>query len=287
MNVTRAALIGLSSLIFCVTASAQSAAPIQIPLDHALLGKDPTVLVEIGGKSYPFLFDSGGGATIISPAIASAIGCTPIGKTVAYRSTGDSLSSPRCEDVRLAIGGFKATVDASVGNIMQFFGEKTPVLGGVISLHAFEGHALTIDLANDRLIVETDSSLESRTRGMAPLRARLSRQGGGAYVDLFIAARTPHGRIWLEVDTGNTGAVFFSKSALQQLGWDLDAPNGARVTKPQTLDLIGLGPVDLGAHERDIIYDGQLNYGVLSRMLLTVDLPTGRAWARRNEPPKS
>jgi hypothetical protein len=34
---------------------------------------------------------------------------------------------------------------------------------------------------------------------------------------------------------------------------------------------------------REIIYDGLLNFDTLSNLIITVDLPTGRAWARRAE----
>ena len=38
----------------------------------------------------------------------------------------------------------------------------------------------------------------------------------------------------------------------------------------------------LSAGERDMIYEGMLNYDTLSEMLFTIDLRTGRMWAKLN-----
>jgi hypothetical protein len=166
---------------------------------------------------------------------------------------------------------------------MAFFDTETPPLGGVISLQTFEGHPITLDLANNRLIVETEQSLAERVADMKELRSRLSRQSGGATVDVFVAANTPNGRIWLELDSGNFGPVFLAPHALQQLGVNLYAPNKARATKPVKLDFLGLGTVETMARERDIIYDGQLNFDTISKMVVTIDLRNGKVWAKVNE----
>ena len=48
-----------------------------------------TVDVEIGGRRLPFLFDTAGGATLVTPALANDIGCEPFGRATGSRaSTG-------------------------------------------------------------------------------------------------------------------------------------------------------------------------------------------------------
>lgn len=67
--------IFLTVMLLGAAASAQTGKPVEINLEHDALGKAPTINVQIGGKTYSFLFDTGGGVTAISPAIAKEIGC--------------------------------------------------------------------------------------------------------------------------------------------------------------------------------------------------------------------
>ena len=48
-----------------------------------------------------------------------------------------------------------------------------------------------------------------------------------------------------------------------------------------TLNVRGLGPTPLEIAVKDLIYDGLLNAAFLESVVLTVDLPSGRAWAAR------
>lgn len=67
--------------------------------------KQFTVEAVVAGKPRRFLFDTGEGITMISPALAKEIGCEPWGNITAIRMTGDRLDLKRCDDVRFAVGG--------------------------------------------------------------------------------------------------------------------------------------------------------------------------------------
>jgi hypothetical protein len=110
---------------------------------------------------------------------------------------------------------------------------------------------------------------------MKPLSVRLSRQAGGAAIDLFVEVEAKTGTIWLELDSGNNGPVLLSKHAVSQLGLDT-AQNNLSVT----LNIIGLGPVKTEAVVRDTIYDGLLNAKFLEETVLTLDLSAAKAWAK-------
>jgi hypothetical protein len=256
--------------------------PVEIKLDHALLGKTPTVQVVVNGKTRTFYFDSGGGISLISPALAKEIGCTPLGDMVGYNAGGVKLSGPRCEDVAFSINGFNATRDMGVVDPNQFFPNSDGKLDGSIALDAFDGQALTMDLAGNRIIVETEKSLKERTKQMKPLTARLSREMAGATLDIFIAAQTPNGRIWMLADTGNTNKMLFTPSAQKQLGINFDDAVGEKKIKPVKINLINLGEVEMDSRERLMIYDGMLNYDLLAKMILTADFRTGKIWGKLN-----
>lgn len=256
--------------------------PVELKLDHSALGKAPTVSVQVGDKTYPFLFDSGMGVTMITPDIAAEMGCQPFGQIAAVNAGGERVNLKRCSDSTLKMASFVKTGEIAVFNLMTFFSEKAPQIGGAISLHTFEGQILTIDLAKDRLWLESEESFKKRIEGMKELESRLARPGSGNIIDLFVAANTPRGKMWLLFDTGNFGWTHISPTALEMLGTNLDAPNKAKMIKPINLELVGLGSVEVPMRERNMIYDGQINYDTIARMVVTIDLRNGRSWAKMN-----
>ncbi len=77
------AFVGLT--IGAGAAFAEDAAPNGIAtLDDYVAGL-VTIDVTINGETMPFLFDTGGGATLVTPEFAAAIGCEPWGRWVGYR----------------------------------------------------------------------------------------------------------------------------------------------------------------------------------------------------------
>lgn len=256
----------------------------EIKLEHDVLGKAPTINVQIGAKTYPFLFDSGGGITLISPAVAKEIGCTPFGQVTGFNAGGTRLDFKRCDNVDLKTGDYSTRLNVGVFEVMSLFGPDTKEIGGFVSLQTFENRVITVDLAGNKIIVESENSMKERIKDMKPLESRIGSQGGGAVIDLFVAANTPKGKIWMEVDTGNFSTLQFAPHAQEMLGINFDAPNKAKMTKPVKLEIAGLGEIEMPARERAMIYDGMLNYDTLSKMILTVDLRTGRTWAKFNQP---
>lgn len=261
---------------------AQNSSPAEIKLEHDTLGKAPTINVQIGGKTYPFLFDSGGGITLISPAIAKEIGCEPFGQVTGFNAGGTRLDFKRCDNVDLKTGDYTVRLNVGVFEVMTLFSPDTKEIGGFVSLQTFENRVITIDLAGNKMIVENENSMKERIKDMKPLESRIGSQGGGAVIDLFVAANSPKGKIWMEVDTGNFSTLQFAPHAQEMLGINFDAPNKAKMTRPAKLDIAGLGEIEMPARARQMIYDGMLNYDAISKMVLTIDLRNGKTWAKFN-----
>ena len=272
----------LTVIVFAATASAQANQPVEIKLEHDALGKAPTIDVQIGGKTYPFLFDTGGGITTISPAIAKEIGCAPFGQITGWNAGGTRLDFKRCDDVDLKLGNYQTRVNTGLFEIMTFFSPDTKEIGGIVALQTFADKILTIDLTGNRLTVETEKSFAERIKDMKPLESRFGSQGAGAVIDIFVAANTPKGKIWMEFDTGNFSTMLFAPHAQEMLGINFDAPNRAKMTKPVKLDVVGLGTIEMPGRERNMIYDGMLNYETISKWTVTIDLRNGRMWAKIN-----
>src|SRR5687768_2675459 len=235
---------------FCIlNIQAQTAKPLEIKFEHDALGKAPTVNVQIGKKTYPFLFDTGGGITTITPTLAAEIGCEPVGQISGFNAGGTRLDFKRCDNIDLKMGDYSTRVNTAVFEIMHFFSPDTKEIGGLVSLQTFENKIITIDLSGNLLTLETESSFAEKIKDMKPLESRIGSQGGGAIIDIFVAANTPKGKIWMEFDTGNFSAMLFSPHTQEMLGIDFNAPNRAKTTKPVKLDVVGLGTVEMPARE--------------------------------------
>jgi hypothetical protein len=276
----KAAVLLLSALTLgSVSVETQQPAPPRAAVElrlAAYVASLRTIGVRVLDETIPFLLDTGGGLTVLTPEVARAAGCNPFGRVTAFRSSGERLDFPRCGPVTLTLGSLVVRTEAAIFDLAPLL-KGAPPVGGVISLHTLRGRAVTLDLKANRLIIETSTSLARRVRGASEIPVRASRQAGGAALDLFLEARTPHGSIWLELDSGNAGPVLISPHAMAQLGVSL-SPEGPRQI---ALDVPSLGSIPVDVVLKDLIYDGLLNAAFLELVVLTIELTSERAWIVR------
>lgn len=251
------------------------AVPIQLMLSPYANTDLRTLQVTVNGHESPFIFDTGAGVTALTPEEIRYAGCTPFGQVTGIRADGGKLTMARCGPVDLAVGDYRVDREVEQFDLLKLLGKGAPPVGGILGLASFDGRALTIDLAHDRMTVETRSSLARRIRGMWPISVRITRDASGAVVP-FIEARARTGTLWMEVDSGNNGPVLLAPHAQRQLG--ISIPDHGK--RQLDLDVIGLGPVAVTTASRDMIYDGQLDPAFLRQVVLTIDFERGKAWAR-------
>ena len=263
------------------------ARPIVIPL-HAYADTPlQTVQADVHGKTVPFLFDTGGGLTFVTPETTTLLGCQPFGQATGYRADGDKIAFPRCGPADLRIGGYDTNDEVGVFDLMAMIRKQVeharqqghdvpmpPTLGGLVGLSSFRGQVVTLDYAHDRIVVETPQSMHARIAAMKPLEVRLATLPSGA-IEVFVQARAAKGTLWLQLDSGNNGPTFLAPHAIEQLG--LDLPKGE--SKQVDLDLTHFHRVPATVARRDMIYDGQLGIGLISKLVITLDLQHGKAWA--------
>jgi hypothetical protein len=234
-----------------------------------------TVPVTIGDSTLPFLFDTGGGGTLVTPAAAAWAGCEPFGRVTGFRHDGTQVHAERCPAAEIVIGGWRAPArETGVFDLMSLLPDGVPALGGIVALNTFEGLPITLELGAGRVIVESPASLAHRVGSMTAVPYREGRQSGGLMLDPFLAVRAHDGPLWLELDSGNAGSVLLAPHAVRQLGLDLSTEEA----RPVTLHLEGYGPVEVMAREKEMIYDGLLNAGLMKRLRITLDLGAKRAW---------
>ena len=248
--------------------------PHRVPLEP-YLGTLRTVEVEVGGARHAFLFDTAGGATLLTPRLAAEVGCKPFGRVTGFRHSGERLDLPRCGAATFDLGGYEARVESAVFDLMALLPEGVPELGGIIAIQTFEGRPWTLDLSRNELFIENEASLALRTVAMKEIGVRSSRQGGGGSIDLFMRVDATPGALWLEVDSGNAGPVILSPHALPALG--IDATPKPDETIDVVLPIAGFGAVNVKAVVKDTIYDGLLNAAFLDQHVLAVSADLQRA----------
>lgn len=245
-----------------------------IPL-HRGPGHLRTIQVRVGADSAPYLFDTGGGVDVISPRDSATLGCTPGGLGFGVRLSGEALSGRTCANVTLGIGPLTVTDDRGVMDLAKMLGPQAPEVHGQVSLKSFAGRTLTLDLAHDRIILETPASAAARVRRMTPVTMRLATGEGGGQLTPYVGIRAPGGAmLWFEWDSENGASTLIAPYALAMLGGDSTA-RGGDVSLPLARGLDVLAPVMV---KKGMIHDGVLSAAFLERAVWTVDLKDGRMW---------
>ncbi|MBI4487420.1 MAG: aspartyl protease family protein [Acidobacteria bacterium] len=140
-----------------------------------------SISVTVAGATHPFIFDTGGGETMLSPEVASAVGCVPYGRAIGLRAGGEQVAFEYCDDVWLRLGDIAIAHErVGVFDLKSVLPAGLPPADGVVSLRSFRGQPVTIDLATGRITVETADSLIARTSGMRPLTIRVASGPTGA-----------------------------------------------------------------------------------------------------------
>lgn len=235
-----------------------------------------TVHATVRGHEGNFMFDTGAGTSYISPAFAQTVGCKPWGQITGFTLTGQRLDMPRCEGLVFNIGGQNfAGSTTGVFDIMKFMPANVPQIDGSIGLDAFSGRAVTLSLADRKLIVESPASLRERMKRGKELRIRLVREAGGASLSVYVAVPTSEGMAWMEFDCGNGGNNVIGKHLATVMKLD---PN-SKEPQQTTFTLAGGIPVDGPVRvNQTLIVDGNIGVRFMRNWDLTIDLEQVRAW---------
>lgn len=246
-----------------------------------------SVTVTVAGQPRRFLFDTGGGQTIISPALAAEVGCQPYGRSVGYRMSGERVDFENCDGVELGIGDYApGAATVAVWDVGAVLPAELPPLDGVISLKSFDDELITLDLARSQLMVETDLSFEQRTTSMSPVPMRVGTGQSGAGIVVYVGVEVDQGQAWFQLDSGNIAGVQVSPDIVALFGIHLAedqrasiAVDGAAVLDSVRLAIPGLGSSAVEVSIRSLIIDGALSFDFIQRWVFSLDLRDGRLWA--------
>jgi len=274
-SIKAAAAVLVLCTLFAFAASADGAVPQVIKLERfrKALWK---VHVTVKGKAGDFLFDTGGGVTLLTEDFLKGIPCKFWGRSTGYNMFGQRGDGPHCDDVQLTAGTVALT-PVNIGKFDfgdRFAGDKTP--DGLLSLDAFGGKAITIDQQAATITIETPQSLKQRINSMKEVPFRVSRECSARCLSVFMGVPTASGMTWLTLDSGAGGVSLISKDDAELFGLKPDA-------KDQRLkfDAAPGIPIDSPVMVTDMIMDGNLGQPFLSQYVVTMDLANSRMWIRK------
>jgi hypothetical protein len=261
---------GLIASFFAAAAGAQTTIPLTL-----FMGKIPAFRASVNGHEGFFLFDTGGGISVLSPEFAHFSGCTPWGQMTGFRMTGERLDFQRCDAAAFNIAGTHLkTPTAGVFDIMSLAPKTAPHLDGSLALDIFAGQVVTLDVSGRTLTIETPRSFRARIRNTKEVPARLVRDAQGAALSVAAAVATRSGLAWMELDSGNDGSFAIANHIAPFFGLK---PNG-KEPQPISFSLGGLIPVKGTALTSNLIMDGNIGEQFFPQWAVTFDLKAGRLW---------
>jgi len=226
----------------------------------------PAVEVDVAGQTMDFLFDTGAGITVITPAVARLLGLTPSGRGTGFRKSGERIDAPRCDGVPLSLSnGIDLSANCLVLDLMELLPPGWPPLGGAIALNAFEGRAVrmsggrTLEMGPRQRLADELDGVDGEARHV--------RQVGGLSLCVSVAVGGPGITLWFVLDSGNTGPTLIAPHAAALLGIE----RSHRPTEA-TIPLMGVGDVRTQVRVQDMIYDGLIGYPTMSQLDLVLDL---------------
>src|SRR5688572_27204008 len=243
------------------------------------VGNLKQITISIEGKPYQFLFDTGGGETFISPSICSNLKKAPQGKAIGFRMNGERIDYQKCDSVTFEAGAtkiFHPTV--GVWDVMSILPKELPKIDGIISLKSFENKIICLNLTNNMIIVETNKSSNKKTKEMTLLRSRFANGLTGNELNVFVGAKHNNALYWFLFDSGNLDAIIFSPLTAYEWGIQSDSVSASKKYKADIE--LGAGSNETEIMTKDIIYDGALNYDLISKKVYLLDMIKNQVWTK-------
>ncbi len=236
-----------------------------------------SVEVFINNKKYNFLFDAGGGETIISPSIAKLLNKEVYGCSTGIRMNGEMIRYQNVDSVSIKMGNIKIFHKTiGVWDIMSILPKEFPKIDGVLSLKSFGNNILTIDLSNNILIVENKASAKKQIETKTILPSRFANGTDGTELTLFIGLPKYDNMYWFLFDTGNIGPVILSPECAALWGLQSKTKDSKSLAKLEFI--IGKNKIETNTYSEKIIYNGVLNFETISKYIFTIDFRKKEVW---------
>ncbi len=238
-----------------------------------------SVKVKIDGKPYRFLFDTGAGITMVSPEIAIKTGKMIYGNNTGFRMSGEKVEIKLCDSLNIKIGGINFFHPyVGVFDMMRLLPKELERIDGIISLKTFAEEAITLDLKDDKLVIETVDSYKKKTNNLTLIPSRFVNGHNGSELNIFIGIKALNHLWWFLFDSGNISKVKISKSIAAE--WNLTFnEDGITELGNYTFALAGdsiIAPTIIDY----IIYDGALSFDFIRQSAYTLNFEEEKVWIK-------
>lgn len=234
--------------------------------------------VVIQGHLYSFLFDTGGGETFISPEIAKDLGKEVYGNETSFRMHGEMITYSKVDSLSLQVGKtaiFHSTV--GVWDVMSILPEGLPKIDGVLSLKTFRDKIVTLDFPSGKFVIETKKSFQKQRERSVLLQSRFASGMSGNELTIFLNIPYKERNYWFLFDSGNLNDFLISPHTAYE--WKLQSDS---TTERKELNLInirlGKKIMESKAASGKMIYDGALNYALISKSKYVINFPLQQVW---------
>ena len=218
---------------------------------------------------------------MITPEVASAIGCKPYGRAIGFRMGGERVTFEYCDDVLLRLGDVAIAHDR-----VGVFDLKSVLPAGIYrprtALSRCDHFAIIRSRSNSQWRGSRrrrPAALPSGPEGCGRSPSELAADRPERETAVCIAARAGGRLVWLLLDSGNGDRALVAAHVASMAG--LNDSEGEAV-----VEFDGLGAIRLPMRTRDIIYDGVLGAAFMRDWIFTLDLASNRAWATPAARPK-
>lgn len=236
------------------------------------------VSVSINGKPFNFLFDTGGGETFISPEVANYLDKQVYGNSTGFRMTGEIVKYKKCDNVSFKINSIIFNHQTiGVWDISGILPKELPKIDGLLSLKSFSDRIVTLDLRNDKIILETPASYKRKIKEMTLLNSRFSTGQDGNESLIFLSVPHLKHAYWFLFDSGNLGNVLLSRSSALEWGFKNDTLTQQNELGKLSIPL-GKESIKAEASSESLIYDGSLNYDLISQYVFLINSPKRQIW---------
>jgi hypothetical protein len=228
-----------------------------------------TVSILAAGRPLTMLLDTGGGATVITPDVATKIGCAPFGRDVGHRMTGEAVEFQRCESLTFSSGAWTRRI-APVGvfDIGRLLPPELPKLDGLLALDAFEGEVVTFDWSAGAVTVHAAADAAAALK-RAGVPVRIATGDSGRFYSALVPVAASRGGLWFLLDSGNIRGTLVARHVAREGRLHVAENGDAGLT-------IGPRPsVTLRTEAADLDVDGALGTAWLLLGPVTLDLRGG------------
>ena len=224
-----------------------------------------TVRVESSAGPLRLLLDTGGGMTLVTPAVAARGGCNPVGRDVGHRMSGERVTFERCEAWQVSSGAWHSRVDPiGVFDVNALLPKELPAVDGLLALDAFRGRVLTLDWAAGDLTIHADADANRAARSALELRAATG--DNGRFLSVLVPVASPRGRLWFLLDSGNIRGTLVSRHVVDAKLVTVGEHGEA------SLAIAGRPPHATSVIVDDLDIDGALGTDFLLNSTVTLDL---------------